>query len=277
MRSFEDLACLPDEEIDVAQGAALIAKDAYPSLDADALVAEVSSLGAELEEEGLAVLPSSRQATRLAEHMYGALGFSGGDVDYHDPRSNLLSDVVERKKGLPIMLALIYEAIARRAGVETNGVCFPGHYLVRIERNERIGEDPGALLVDPFSGGRLLAESDLVGLLHRVHPKEALKPEHVAPASARIILYRMLFNLSGAYLSRADYARAYIVADRMVAITQESLAALKLRAMMAARLGVVDAVRADVARALERDPKAFSEETLKNVFARLEKRPKIMN
>src|SRR5256885_1547942 len=80
-------------------------------------------------------------------------------------------------------------------------VGFPGHFLVRLERNEAAGEEPGAILVDPFFGGQVLDGEALLKLLRRAAgPNETLRPEYLAAASPRAILVRMLANLKSVHL-----------------------------------------------------------------------------
>ncbi len=271
MQRFEDISGLPDDKIDLLLGATLIAKDVYPALDHLTLAAKLDDLARPLLGAGLEKLAAADQAARLGQYLYVDLGFRGNQDDYYDPRNSLLPDVIERRVGIPITLALVYIEIARRARVDATGVCFPGHFLVRIERNADAGEAPGALLIDPFHAGRLLGEDDLVRMLKRVPGENELRPEHTAPASPRAILVRMLVNLKAVHFSRGDYARAHLVLDRIVSLTPDSVMALKARATLAAKLGAVESARADLARVLELEPYADDVQATKDALARLKK------
>ena len=99
---------MPDPEIDVALGAALIAKDAYPSLDPSSLLAQFDEMASPLFSLRLEEKSPVEQARVLSEHVYETLGFRGNEADYYDPRNSLLSDVLERKLGIPITLAVVY-------------------------------------------------------------------------------------------------------------------------------------------------------------------------
>jgi regulator of sirC expression with transglutaminase-like and TPR domain len=277
--SWGELARQPDGSLDLVVGATLIAKDEYPSLEPAAMVAKLDELASPLVGAGLEALPSGAQAARLARHVFEELGFRGNEADYYDPKNSLLPDVLERKVGIPISLALVYIEVARRAEVDASGVCFPGHFLVRIERNERAGEAPGAILVDPFYAGKTLTEEDLVRMLKRI-PGEAdghLRPEHTAPASARAILVRMLVNLKSIHASRGDDARALLMLDRIVSLTPTSAAALKGRAMLATKLGAHEVARADLARALELEPDANDAPATREALMRLSRKRSSLN
>ena len=264
-RRFEDLAALPDESIDVALGAALVARDVYAGFDVSRALDQLDALAAPLVHEDLAHESAEHQAARLAAHIFGTLGFRGNEKDYYDPRNSLLADVLERRMGIPITLAIIYCEIARRVGVPASGVGFPGHFLVRIEKRDG-GE---ALIVDPFYGGRVLDEASLVRMVSRaLGPDAKLVPSHLAAASSRAVLVRVLTNLKAIYLQRGDHARAHLALDRIVSLTP-SPRALKERGLVAAKLGAAEAAREDLERVLALDPSASDAEAIRAHLAKV--------
>jgi regulator of sirC expression with transglutaminase-like and TPR domain len=251
--TFEQLARLPDEAIDVATGAALFARDAYGTLDVDRLLAAFDEMAAPLASRDLSRLAPEHQADAVSRLVFEQLGFRGNEQDYYDPRNSLLPDVLDRKLGIPITLALVYCEIARRAGVNASGISFPGHFLVRVDSS---GTDAAAVL-DPFFGGRRLDEVALQKLLERASPNVKLVPsEHLAPASHRTFLVRMLINLKWIYATRGDFARALLALDRIISLTPDSIPALRERGLLAARLGAIESARADLSRLLELVPQA---------------------
>jgi regulator of sirC expression with transglutaminase-like and TPR domain len=266
---FEALAALPDDRIDVIRGAALVARDEYPGLDVDRVVADLAALGAPLAARGLESAPSSIQAGELARHVFGTLGFRGNEKDYYDPKNSLISDVLARRLGIPITLAIVYCEVARCAGVAAHGVGFPGHFLVRVEPSQ-----PGAspLFVDPFYAGRTLDEAALGRMIQRARgPDAKLEPGDLAAASPRAILVRVLTNLKAIHLQRADHARALLALDRIVTLTPGATNALKERGLVAARLGATEAARADLTRVLELDPQAADAAAVRAQLAKLAK------
>jgi regulator of sirC expression with transglutaminase-like and TPR domain len=265
--SFEELASTPGDDLDVALGAALIARDVYPDLDVTALLARFDVLAEPLAHESLRDLPAVVQAERLAHHLFEVEGLRGNESSYHDPRNSLLPDVLERRLGIPITLSLVYVEVARRLGVPARGVGFPGHFLVRID--PPCGSPP--IVVDPFFRGRLLDDAALDRLLARAAPGQPLRPEHLAPATPRAVLLRMLTNLKLNYLSRGENARALLVLDRMVALAPRSGGLLRERGLVAAKLGAVETACADLARFLELYPDAPDAAVLREQLARLER------
>jgi regulator of sirC expression with transglutaminase-like and TPR domain len=282
--TFEQLAALPDECIDIGLGAALIARDAYGSLDVERTIRRFDELAAPLlalfarTTDGTGAFSSlslEEQADAISDHLYGQLGFRGNEQEYYDPRNSLLPDVLERKLGIPITLALVYCEVARRAGVRARGVSFPGHFLVRVDS---ASEEERYVVVDPFFGGRRLDTPALQRLLERTSPGQKLSPaEHLAVATPRTMLVRMLINLKWIYATRGDSARALLALDRIISLTPDSIPALRERGMLAAKLGAVEAARADLSRLLELVPQAPDASSIRERLAELRAKASVLN
>ncbi|MCL2448160.1 MAG: transglutaminase-like domain-containing protein [Polyangiaceae bacterium] len=272
--TFEQLAALPDDCIDVAVGAALIARDAYGGLEAASVVERFDALAAPLVSRGLAHLTAAEQAVALSKHLHEQIGFRGNDQDYYDPKNSLLPDVLERKLGIPITLALVYCEVGRRVGVQARGVSFPGHFLVRVDD---AAAPASPVMIDPFFGGRRLEKPALQKLLERASPNQTLSDDHLAAASARMMLVRMLINLKWIYATRGDFARALLALDRIISLTPDSVPALRERGLLAARLGAVEAARADLARLLEIVPQLPDASTIRQQLEELRSRVSVLN
>jgi regulator of sirC expression with transglutaminase-like and TPR domain len=273
--TFEQLAVLPEECIDVATGAALIARDAYAGLDLDRLSARFDEMAAPLVARGVASRSVEEQVQIVSSHLYEDLGFRGNEQDYYDPKNSLLPDVLDRKLGIPITLALVYCEVARRAGVRARGVSFPGHFLVRVDA---AGREDAPVAVDPFFGGRRLDEPGLQKLLERASPAQKLVlDEHLAPASPKTMLVRMLINLKWIYATRGDFARALLALDRIISLTPDSVPAIRERGLLAARLGSVEAARADLSRLLELVPQAPDANSIRQRLDELRAKAGVLN
>ncbi len=273
--TFEELAALPDECIDLATGAALIARDAYATLDVERLVARFDDLAAPLAARNLALIPPREQAAAISVYLYEQIGFRGNEQEYYDPKNSLLPDVIDRRLGIPITLALVYCEVARRVGVRARGVSFPGHFLVRVDSP---GTEDDPVAVDPFFAGRRLDEAGLQTLLKRASPsKEISITEHLAPASARTVLVRMLINLKWIYATRGDFARALLALDRIISLTPDSVPALRERGLLAARLGAVEAARADLSRLLELVPQVPDASSIRQRLEELRAKASVLN
>lgn len=248
MTTFDELARCPDDDLDVALGAALVAKDVYESLDPKAVTAQLAVLAAPLVPLELRRVSPHKQAEAITER-FRDLGFRGNVEDYYDPKNSLLSDVLERRLGIPITLSIVWCELARHAGVDARGVGFPGHFLVRL------GDPP--LIVDPFDGGRVLDDAGAEALLRRALGDGAsIHPSLFAAASPRAILVRLLTNLKAIWASRGEHMRAFVAVDRIVTLVPDSARMLRERAGVALRLGITELARADLMRVLELEPQA---------------------
>jgi len=288
MPSFENLASRPDDEIDVGLGAVLIARDVYPDLDIAQTLARFDELARPLAGLDLAKASPAEQAGELRDHLHVACGFNGNERDYYDARNSLVSDVLERKLGIPITLSVIYCEVARRVGVWARGVSFPGHFLVRIDAHTAASssEHPGAdadpqghspVFVDPFFGCRVLAPSDLSALHAKAMGDGPMSPDVLSPATPRAILQRMLVNLRAIYLSRGDMARAMLAIDRILCLTPDATEPLRERGLLSARLGAREQAMADLERFLELSPQATDAPQIRARVAELKKERATLN
>jgi regulator of sirC expression with transglutaminase-like and TPR domain len=243
------LELLDDPDPPVERAALLIARDAYPQLDLSAEKLRLDLLAAPLAAGIASAHTPTLQANALAAHLYDELGFHGNEGDYHDPRNSYLNDVVARRIGLPITLAVLLCAVGRRVGVQVDGIGFPGHFLARV------GGERG-VYVDPFRGGRILderAQSELArSVLGEGRP---LSAEHLAPSSTLAIAVRMLLNLKHAHERRGDHAAALVVTDRLVDLGG-SAEHRRDRGKHALALGAHRAAASDLERYLAERPAA---------------------
>lgn len=268
---FREYARSSDDRLDLLTGALLIARDAYPGLDLSAQRAKLDALAEPLRGRGLAGLPHTVQARLLSDYLYVLRGFHGARADYYDPRNSFLSDVLDRKTGIPITLAVVYIEVARRLGVDALGVGFPGHFLVRLGARSL---DPGALanepvIIDPFDQGKLLDSSALEDLLRRSNVRAPLTSDMLEPARTRHVVARMLMNLRGIYSSRGDTSRLLLVLDRLIDLLPDLTTELIERAMLYERLGAPDAALADYQRYLDVDPDGEASQKARQAITRL--------
>jgi regulator of sirC expression with transglutaminase-like and TPR domain len=231
-------ATSPDDNL--PHCALLMARVAYPELDPEPFLRQLQQMGATARDHleiGLGGSPPRRMRLRIVtEFVYGQLGFTGNHEQYDDPRNSLLNDVLSRRTGIPITLALVFIDVARRAGLTVEGVNFPGHFLVRCVSG---GDDADAapLLVDPFHAGALLTDAECTRLLRTHLGAEAiLEPGMLRTASKRDVLVRMLLNLKRAYVRLRSLAQAHAVTELLVALDPAALTELRDRGLLASQL-----------------------------------------
>lgn len=167
--------------------------------------------------------------------LYDEEGFAGNQQRYDDPSNSFLNDVVARRTGIPISLAVVYLDIARQSGVPMEGVNFPGHFLVRWR--PPAGHHGPDLIVDPFHAGALLSEGDCRELLRKHLGDEASYNRRLlARADKRDILVRMLINLKRLYVSMRSFPQARDAVELLLALDPLSLEELRDRGLLSYHL-----------------------------------------
>ncbi|WP_128379605.1 transglutaminase-like domain-containing protein [Streptomyces cavernae] len=127
-------------------------------------------------------------ATAVAELLGGECGFHGSPADYQRLESSLLHQVLARRRGLPILLSVVWMEVARRAGAPVYGVALPGHFVVGF------GPPEDQVLADPFDGGRVLTGGD-AELLVAGATGAPLDPSMLVPARPLDVVLRILNNI----------------------------------------------------------------------------------
>ncbi|MFB7474866.1 transglutaminase family protein [Kitasatospora sp. NPDC056184] len=172
-------------------------------------------------------------AALLAAVLGGRERFHGRQSDYRRLESSLLPDVLRRRRGLPIMLALVWSAVARRAGLTVHGVALPGHFIVAVG-GPADGEE--FVLADPFHGGRLLDLDDVARLVRAAG--NVFTPELLTPAQPLDVVLRVLGNIRGWAADRPEHARTQLWATELALLLPRHPAQLRLeRAELLVRTG----------------------------------------
>ncbi|MGH9449756.1 MAG: SirB1 family protein [Terriglobia bacterium] len=204
-----------EDHIPLLEAALMIAQTEYPGLDLPAQLRRFDDLARRLHVSP--DYPPHANIHALNRLLFEEESFSGNEQDYDNPRNSFLNDVLDRRKGIPITLSLIYVELGRRRGLPLEGVGFPGHFLAKYS----VGCSD--ILLDPFHRGEILTMRDCAALLKRhFGPDAEVRPEYLAPSSSRQILGRMLNNLKGAYFRRHDYARVLTLVEMSLALDPAS-------------------------------------------------------
>jgi len=155
--------------------------------------------------DALAATCPGSDVDAIVTHLVGTVGFGGDSNDFHDPANNLLSRVLKRRRGQPILLGAVAVAVGRRLGVELVGVGMPGHFLLCTTSGP-------TRFIDMFNGGQMLDASGCEDLFGRVNgPGATFSERLLRPVSRDEILVRVLTNLArdlGAQGRRRDRHRA---------------------------------------------------------------------
>lgn len=202
------------EAISLDEAALLVAAEEYPDLDVAAYQARLDGIARAVEPRVAPELDPARLIHHLNDYLFHHLGFRGNVEDYYDPRNSLLNDVLDRRLGIPITLAIAYVAVGVRLGLPLGGVSFPGHFVV-IYRAA-----PHPLYLDAFNQGRLLRESDFRLLfLEQFGAEVRFDPALLHPATPHDIIARLLRNLKHIYVAREEFGRAVRCSERILHVT----------------------------------------------------------
>jgi len=186
----------------------------------------------------------------LNGYVFDELGFHGGPDAYHDPRSSLLNEVIDRRVGIPITLSVVYIELAKGAGLQLLGVGFPGHFLVKTQ-----GTSPVRLL-DPMNKG---AEIDDAGLEHLIRETGTQGVDVISALRAvdnRAIVRRLLVNLKNVYLRQGETERALAAVERLILLDPDAPQELFERGLLCGRLGRYAEAMETLDRLVEVAPKS---------------------
>jgi regulator of sirC expression with transglutaminase-like and TPR domain len=172
----------------------------YPELDISKYIEKLNEIGNSLQFSIKKSDNPNYKISVLNEHLFEHLGFMGDKDDYYNPKNNFLNDVIEKKSGIPITLAIIYTEIAKYIGLDLRIVGFPSHIVVKY------GEE---MILDPFNGGKLLTIDDLNDILFQNYGEEVkFSPEYLNEIMPEKILIRMTRNLKNSYVQSYAYDMA---------------------------------------------------------------------
>ena len=243
----------PGDEL--ATAALAIARVEYPSLDPGPCLQVLDRMGREAAAR--IVGPRDNVLHAFNEYLYDEQGFSGNRERYDDPRNSFINEVLHRRRGIPISLAVVYLEVARRAGLRVDGVNFPGHFLLRAPGV--IGSDAGAdfVIIDPFHGGAQLSEYDCRQLLRQhVGDEAAFDGTLLAPATRHDIVVRMLVNLKRLYVGMRSFPQARFISSLLLGIDPSAISELRDRGLLAYHLQDFPAALRDLEEYLRLVPKS---------------------
>ena len=182
------------------QGAIAIAMHQVDNIDPAAVDATIQGYADTVRSRVRGPQPQALMA-HLHEFLFEEEGFSGNTEDYYGTANSYLPVALQSKRGLPITLSLIYKAVAERLGLRAWGVGLPGHFLCGVEVDDQL------MLVDPFTGGRILTKDEAHERMQAMlGPDAEWSDELILPISNRHWLTRMLQNLLHTFGNSGHFA-----------------------------------------------------------------------
>jgi regulator of sirC expression with transglutaminase-like and TPR domain len=179
------------EEFDLEEGIWLLALTQYPDINVGAYRALLDHFAAEIRERIDFSETDKEILTTINNYIFDELGFSGDQESYYDPQNSYLNRVLDRRKGNPINLSLLYLLLARRLQLPVAGIGLPGHFICRYQSTSE------EIFIDPFHHGKFLTKADCIQYL--VSGSHGLQDEFLSPVSTRRMLMRICSNLHQIY------------------------------------------------------------------------------
>lgn len=197
-------------DFDLAEGALLIASQAYPDLDIANYLRQLDALSEDFRTRYIPAPDLATELANLSQYLFTDLDFCGNQDHYDDPRNSYLNDVLDRRLGIPITLSIVYLELGQRLGLPLAGVNFPYHFLVRSTEHG----DP--LFIDPFARGAFVDNRQLGERLPVIEGRKLeLAADYLAPASPLQIMARMLRNLKRIHVQARKFPAAVLCAERI--------------------------------------------------------------
>jgi regulator of sirC expression with transglutaminase-like and TPR domain len=226
-----------DEDIDLAEAALALAALDHSDVSLDRYRDHLSLLAREVAELNPPDADTLEgRVAALQDVLVGRHGYEGDTVTYDDIQNANMMQVIDRKKGLPVALGILFIQTARAQGWSISGLNFPGHFLVRLEyAGERI-------ILDPFNQGQARSVMELRDLLKVAAGADAeLTPEYYATVGNRDILLRLQNNLKLRFMKADRVDKAVEILDGMLLFAPEEAMLWREAGLLNAHIGNLNA------------------------------------
>lgn len=250
-----------DDEIDLAEASLALALIFLPGINIDRYRQHFNKLADHVREEYQSRLRMKEEDTLdmrigvLRKIIHEAHGYKGDDANYNDIQNVNMIRVIERRRGLPVALGIIYIVLARKMAWQADGLNFPGHFLVRLEQGST------RKIIDPFNQGAEMNAADLRQLLKSVVGKNAeLSHNYYNPVPSRDMLIRLENNLKKRLIEQEEYAQAILVVEAMEALAPEEYRTLFDKGVLYAKLGQRSQAAAAFEGYIEKTPNALEKQ-----------------
>jgi regulator of sirC expression with transglutaminase-like and TPR domain len=239
-----------DDGVTLDEAALDLARIEFAGLDPVPHLAQLDDCAAELARRLPANATGADYVSAANEYLFGELGYTGNESEYHNPKNSCLNWVMEMRTGLPITLSVVYLEIARRLGRPVFGIGLPGHFIVEYR-------DPWyQAYIDVFHRGTIIGTSECFELMKQSTGVAQHDPALLATVGKQAILFRMLHNLRSSYVRIQSYRKALNVVTLLTDSEGTGPDLVKLRAMLNLKLHRYLAAKNDFERYLRMEPEA---------------------
>lgn len=255
------------KQLNLGEAALLLAKIEYPDLNVSTYLQRFEEMANRVREK-IVHQSTPNMIIALNQVLFEEEGFFGNIDHYYDPKNSFLNDVLDRKTGIPITLAIIYLEVGQRLGLPLKGISFPGHFLVKLEMSAH-----SMLVLDPFLKGIPLSETALNQRLEEMQGKgragRIFLRQALQTASTQDILIRMLRNLKDIYLRSEQWTKLLPIMEQLLIINPELAEEWRDRGMLHQRLECARAAVSDYERYLSIEPYAVDSDFIEEQINQL--------
>ncbi len=234
------IGALDDHEIDIAETALVLATFDRPRISLARYRHHVALLAGGVADEFSRTKTNGDniddRARALKAVMRGQFGYRGDELSYDDIQNANLMRVVDRKKGLPVALGILYIHAARAQGWQVSGLNFPAHFLICLDHLSR------RVVIDPYTGDHMVNAREVRDFLKGLAGSAAeLKPAYYTAISNRDILLRLQNNIKARLVGANRLEAAITVVERMLMFAPGRAALWHEIGLLQAKLGKVGA------------------------------------
>jgi regulator of sirC expression with transglutaminase-like and TPR domain len=248
-RFLREVGAAPSATLPIAEAALALASFDRPRIALARYRQHLRALARDVGRHAAAATGLAAQATALNEIILLKHGYSGDELTYDDLQNANLMRVIDRRKGLPVALGILYLSAARAQGWDAVGLGFPGHFLIRLSQG------PERVILDPFHGGRTLDATALRELLKAIAGQEVeLSPDHYAPVPDREVLLRLQNNLKSRLIQGQQHERAVRVIETMQMLAPDLAELWREAGLVHAQLGNMRAAMSAIEEFVARTP-----------------------
>jgi regulator of sirC expression with transglutaminase-like and TPR domain len=252
-RYLRELGASGERVLPIAEAALALASFERPRVDFGHYRDHLGLIARDVGQHPGAAGDLAARARALNEIVLLKCGYSGDALTYDDLQNANLIRVIDRRKGLPVALGILYIHAARAQGWDMAGLAFPGHFLVRLS------DDPGRVIIDPFHDGQICGAAELRELLKAATGRDSeLLPEHYMAASDRDVLLRLQNNLKARLLQTQNPERAVTVVETMLMLAPDLAELWHEAGMLHRHLGNMRAAAAALEQYVLRAPDGMS-------------------
>ena len=258
----------PDDEINLTAASLYAAATERPGLDVIAYQGRIAQFGARVKSKLTAHHTNYDFIGAIYEVLFEEAGFTGDTKNYFDPKNSHLDEVIDRLKGNPVSLSVLYIEVARAAGVQVDGISLRKHFVVAV------GTGDDRTYIDPFYGGGMLSRKEcIVGVLGSDKTRGAdlddLERKFLGPVKKRAILRRLLSNLKVAHEKHKQYELALSASEQIQLLDPANLRNLSELAHLQTKVGNFGDAVDSLTRFLERAPAGSNTEQAENALRKL--------